>query len=88
MSERILKHCLGNLDGEDPTGTRVSFDGNFSQREYQIHFQPLADAAYQTVFYSEALSCPARLLDVSYCWSDSYVSLNQFPHLAVELLFA
>lgn len=36
---------------KDPTGTHVNFDANFSQREYQIHFQPLTAAEYQTAFF-------------------------------------
>ena len=35
---------LCNLGGEDPTGTHVNFDDNFSQHEYQINFQPFTDA--------------------------------------------
>lgn len=31
--------------GGDPADTRVIFDANLPQREYQIHFQPLTDAA-------------------------------------------
>lgn len=54
----------------------------------KIHLQPFTDAEYPTAFYSESLSCPLRLLDVRCCRSSSSVPLNQFPHLAVELLFA
>lgn len=79
---------LCNLDDEAPTGTHVNFDGNFSQHEYQIHFQPFTGAEYQTAFYSEALSCSVWLLDVRCHWLGSSVPLNQFLHLAVELLFA
>lgn len=50
------KQRICNLHGEGPTGTHVNFDGNFSQHEYQIHFQPFTDAEYQTAFYSEPLS--------------------------------
>ena len=81
----IVSHC--NLDVEHPTGTHVNFDGNFSQTEYQIHFGPFTDTAYQTAFYSETLSCPVWLLDVWCRWSGSSVPLDQFPHLAVEPLF-
>lgn len=37
---------LCNLHGEDPTGSHVNFDGNFSQHAHQIHFQPFVDAKY------------------------------------------
>ena len=60
------------LTVKDPTGTDVNVDANFSQREYQIHFQPLTDAEYQTALFfvhSEALSCPVWVLDVRCHWS-------------------
>lgn len=31
---------------KDPADTHVNFDANPSQREYQIHFQPLTEAAF------------------------------------------
>lgn len=34
------------LMAKDPADTHVNFDGNLSQHEYQIHFQPLTDAAF------------------------------------------
>lgn len=42
---------LCNLDSEAPTGTHVNFDGNFSQHEYQIHFQPFTGSVSNSFLF-------------------------------------